>query len=252
MKKIMVLLCCLSLMTVGCGLGGVSGKDKIIDKSVDEDVENINSEEEGDYDEYTQIDEICTTCLKAIQYDLGSDLNGISVESNIANLKSTQDESSIQSDMYDLKKTLQRLYGANISIDYEKSSYEEFDVEKIKNAIDDDEGIDIIESLDKTIEEVIESGCNFQRFLKIDITFKISGDKGDDTQVVPVYIYKIDGVFYTDTYTLWRLYEGQKDLLKEKEEVEELKRAGEDYSFSTSYGEHSDLDVDYSSLLLTQ
>lgn len=215
-------------------------------------IKNTGEEDENEYsqdeDEYSQIYLIQDKYLKAIQDCSESELNDIIAEKNIENFEDY--ESSMQEDLNKLKRILQKKYGSNVEISFEQSSFEEFDIQKLNNALaqdDDEDGgdVDIIETLNKTIKDVIETGCNLQRCIKSDMRFKMSGEKGEDTQTVSSYIYKVDGDYYIDTHAFFRLLQGQKHALEQKQS------GNDDYSTSDLNLDYSESeDLDYSSLLL--
>lgn len=213
-------------------------------------IKNTGEQDEDEYsqDEDSQIYSIQDKYLKAIQDCSESELNDIIAEKNIENFEDY--ESNRQEDLNKLKKILQKIYGSNVEISFEQSGFEEFDIQKLNNALAEDDyedggDVDIIETLNKTIKDVIETGCNLQRCIKSDMRFKMSGEKGEDTQTVSSYIYKVDGEYYIDTNAFFRLLQGQKHALEQKQS------GNDDYSTSDlniDYTENEDLD--YSSLLL--
>ena len=205
-----------------------------------------NTEEQEDvYNENGEIYEIQNKYLKAIQDYSGSELNDITPDKNIENFEYPESEKGMQETLNDFKKILQEVYGSDVEISYEQSSFEEFDIIKLNNALNDEEDVDTIESLNKTIKDVIKTGCNLQRCVKSDMTFTISGKKKEDTQMVSSYVYKVDEEYYIDTHAFLKLFQGQKRALEEKHS------GNSDYSTADlNIGYSGDEEMDYSSLLI--
>jgi hypothetical protein len=244
----------------GCGVGSSVVNNRSYNtqsesgSSYAEDVEDIDDMEtdEDYYDEDSQIYDVQSKYLKAIQDYSGTELNDLTPDNNIENFEYPEDESSMQKNLNELKKILQEVYGSNVEISFEQSSFEEFDVQKLNNALsedDDEDGgdVDTIETLNKTMKDVVETGCNLQRCIKSDMTFRMSGDKGEDTQTVASYIYEVDGEYYMDTYAFDKLLQGQKMALEEKQS------GNSDYSTADlNLDQYDGEDLNYSSLLLDQ
>lgn len=244
----------------GCGVGSSVVNNRSYNtqsesgSSYAEDVEDTDDMEtdEDYYDEDSQIYDVQSKYLKAIQDYSGTELNDLTPDNNIENFEYPEDESSMQKNLNELKKILQEVYGSNVEISFEQSSFEEFDVQKLNNALsedDDEDGgdVDTIETLNKTMKDVVETGCNLQRCIKSDMTFRMSGDKGEDTQTVASYIYEVDGEYYMDTYAFDKLLQGQKMALEEKQS------GNSDYSTADlNLDQYDGEDLNYSSLLLDQ
>lgn len=259
-KRFLCIICCSMLAFSGCGVGSSVVNNRSYNtqsesgSSYAEDVEDIDDMEtdEDYYDEDSQIYDVQSKYLKAIQDYSGTELNDLTPDNNIENFEYPEDESSMQKNLNELKKILQEVYGSNVEISFEQSSFEEFDVQKLNNALsedDDEDGgdVDTIETLNKTIKDVVETGCNLQRCIKSDMTFRMSGDKGEDTQTVASYIYEVDGEYYMDTYAFDKLLQGQKMALEEKQS------GNSDYSTADlNLDQYDGEDLNYSSLLLDQ
>lgn len=259
-KRFLCIICCSMLAFSGCGVGSSVVNNRSYNtqsesgSSYAEDVEDTDDMEtdEDYYDEDSQIYDVQSKYLKAIQDYSGTELNDLTPDNNIENFEYPEDESSMQKNLNELKKILQEVYGSNVEISFEQSSFEEFDVQKLNNALsedDDEDGgdVDTIETLNKTMKDVVETGCNLQRCIKSDMTFRMSGDKGEDTQTVASYIYEVDGEYYMDTYAFDKLLKGQKMALEEKQS------GNSDYSTADlNLDQYDGEDLNYSSLLLDQ
>ena len=215
--------------------------------------ENTGEQTDGAYNEddsyveddisYDSVYDIQNRYLNAIKDYSASELMDISPNKNIENIEYSESENSVQKELNDFKKIIEKLYGNNVEISFEQSSFEEFSVQMLNNAMNDEEDVDIIEGLNKTMKDVIETGCNLQRCIKSDMTFKMSGEKGEDTQTVSSYIYEVDDSYYIDTYAFSDLYAGQEKALEEK------KNGDSDYSTANQKPRGLDQD-EYASLLL--
>ncbi|KQC84997.1 MULTISPECIES: hypothetical protein [Clostridia] len=245
-----------SLDKISSSIHFLNNKESTWEKGVfaysDLTFKNSENQDEDYYDEDSQIYDVQSKYLKAIQDYSGTELNDLTPDKNIENFEYPEDESSMQKELNELKKTLQEVYGSNVEISFEQSSFEEFDVQKLNNALsedDDEDGgdVDTIETLNKTMKDVVETGCNLQRCIKSDMTFRMSGDKGEDTQTVASYIYEVDGEYYMDTYAFDKLLQGQKMALEEKQS------GNSDYSTADlNLDQYDGEDLNYSSLLLDQ
>ena len=208
-----------SLDKISSSIHFLNNKESTWEKGVfaysDLTFKNSENQDEDYYDEDSQIYDVQSKYLKAIQDYSGTELS-------------------------------------NVEISFEQSSFEEFDVQKLNNALsedDDEDGgdVDTIETLNKTMKDVVETGCNLQRCIKSDMTFRMSGDKGEDTQTVASYIYEVDGEYYMDTYAFDKLLQGQKMALEEKQS------GNSDYSTADlNLDQYDGEDLNYSSLLLDQ
>ena len=94
--------------------------------------------------------------LKAIQDYSGTELNDLTPDNNIENFEYPEDESSMQKNLNELKKILQEVYGSNVEISFEQSSFEEFDVQKLNNALseDDDEDGGDVDTTETSVTEI--------------------------------------------------------------------------------------------------
>ena len=170
-KRFLCIICCSMLAFSGCGVGSSVVNNRSYNtqsesgSSYAEDVEDIDDMEtdEDYYDEDSQIYDVQSKYLKAIQDYSGTELNDLTPDNNIENFEYPEDESSMQKNLNELKKILQEVYGSNVEISFEQSSFEEFDVQKLNNALsedDDEDGgdVDTIETLNKTMKDVVETG----------------------------------------------------------------------------------------------
>ena len=268
-RKFICVICCALVLTSGCGSNSIPTSNSVVTDTENNNNDSIDSndedmgddsaefEEEDVYDEDAEVDAIQQKFLKAVQDNSGSELYDISVDKNVTGMEpdDIDSEKDMQESLEQLKTALHTLYGSDVQIDYEQSTFEEFDIAKLQEAADyedeDDTGkadIDTIESLNKTVGYVIDSKCNLQRCIKSDMTFVLSGSNGEDTQTVPSFIYKVDDQYFMDTMPLYCLLEEQETAVKKR------KQNITDYSTS-EYDrykgmEDDDEDLDYSSLLL--
>lgn len=257
-KRFFCIICCSMLVFSGCGIADTvvnntnydtqSEKEDNSTESV-QDTDDMEQEEDV-YDEDSNIYDVQSKYVKAIQDYSGAELIDLTPDKNIDGFKYPIEESTIQKNMDELKKVLSKVYGSNVQISFEQNSFEEFDVLKLNNALsedDDEDGsdVDIIETLNKGITGVINTGCNLQRCIKSDMIFRISGEAGEDTQTVASYIYEVDGEYYMDTYAFENLLKGQKMALEEKQS------GNSDYS-TADLNLNQIEDLNYSSLLLNR
>ncbi len=216
------------------------------DESTDYDYNSTEEDVEDDMwetDEYwgSEMDQLHQCLVDSIQNYSTSDLYERTIEKNIAELKYAESEETVEESMQTLKKIFPDLYGDNITVNYEKETEEEFSIPRLQQAVDDEEDVDIVESLDKTVKYVVKTGCDLQRCVKSDIAVTIQGDKDTYEQTISTYLYQIDDVWYMDLASFDDIFYRQKGLWEKENDPQE----DEEYDFSDSKE-----DFDYSFLLL--
>lgn len=255
-KKLICAICFALVCTSGCGSGSISNTSISDDTETKESVEDDTTDssvydqmEEDVYDEDSEVTNIQDKYLKAMQDNSGSEMYDISVDKDVTQLEYRENESDMQELLDRLTKALKNLYGDDFKIDYEQSSFEEFDIAKLQQAVntenDGEDDIDSVESLNKEIVNLIDSQCNLQRCIKSDMTFVMTGSKKENTQTVESFIYKIDDQYYTDTSALADLTYEQEHVIRDSDS------SNSEYDDNEDDEDDEDEDrSDYSSLLL--
>lgn len=284
-KRMLVVMFCVSLAVSGCNINK-EVKNNEISSSVEKDSEDkessssmaderdddvnyegeneyenndndINYEEENEYEnsddfynEDEEIDVIQEKYVKGIQDDSSTEILNLLPDKAIENLEDKEKEKYLKEDLKKFYKDVYEIYGNNIKFDYSQSSFEEFDIEKLQRIIDsDDDDIDVLESLNKKMVDIIESNCNLQRCIKSDMLITISGDKNTHSWKVPSYIYEIDYEWFIDIKAFDDLYDIQERVVDTKD------KTGSYYALEYDNDEYyndwyMEEDIDYSLLLL--
>ena len=231
---------------MGCG-----GKQEDVEKNqhsmdVADNVEDNFTDEKqlspNEDEAVAEVERLQQAFMKAMQDYSEPEWFALLPEKDISNIENGSDEEGLQDSMGQFQKVMQTVYGDTVQFDYVQTSFEELDVEKLNRAIQDDDTVDIVETLNKRIEYILESGCNLQRCIKSDMEITIDNGQKNSVQTESSFVYEIDGQWYIDGPFDAVFYEQKKQIESSDED---------DYDDEDDSDEEDD-SADYSSLLVDQ